>query len=345
VDPTADDFERHLAAAWPVAAWQDVTVVVAVSGGADSVALLRAMHALRSGGAGRLVVAHCNHRLRGAESDADAAFVGKLCRRLGVACNTGIVEVTDRGDGLEAAARASRYEFLGATGNRLGARYLATAHTADDQAETILHRILRGTGLTGLAGIPRVRPLTELTTLIRPLLGARRNDVLAYLARLGQDYREDSTNAQPAFTRNRLRHDLLPQLARDYNPNVVEALLRLGQLSGEAQEVLNALAAKLCDEAATRLPGGGWEIDVTLFRDRPRYLIREALIKLWQTSNWPQQAMGQAEWAALAELILSRSKGQRLTFPGNVQAERPGDGDTLTLCRSVSPPPAMGFMG
>src|SRR5688572_29033082 len=208
------DFELRLATDWPPAAWREVTVIAAVSGGADIVALLRALLAIRQQGAGRQVAAHCNHRLRGAESEADAAFVADLCRQLGLTCEIGIVDVSqaaNSGDGLEAAAREARYGFLKSVAARHGARYLATAHTADDQAETLLHRIVRGTGLAGLAGIPRVRPLNELTTLIRPLLGARRSEVLAYLADIGQEYRHDASNLDRRFTRNRIRHELLPR--------------------------------------------------------------------------------------------------------------------------------------
>ena len=171
--PALHPLETRLAEAWPPEDWQDVTVLVAVSGGADSVALLRAIVALKTAGEGRLVAAHLNHQLRPAEAEADQALVVELCRRLGVACEVGRVRLDLAGpegrDGLEAAARRARYQFLEATAARLGARFVVTAHTADDQAETILHRILRGTGIGGLSGMARARPLGP-ATLIRPLL-------------------------------------------------------------------------------------------------------------------------------------------------------------------------------
>ena len=230
--------EEKLAASWPPAAWQDLTLLVAVSGGADSVALLRALTAVQGGGSGRIHAAHFNHHLRAAESDADQAFVVELCHGLGIACEVGhtagsLAEVP--GTGLEEAARAARYDFFRQAAERLGARYLATAHTADDQAETILHRVIRGTGVAGLAGIARVRSLGPAVSLIRPLLGVRRGEVLAYLEELRQPYRRDSSNDDRRFTRNRLRRELLPLLASQYNAGVVEALLRLGSLAGEAQ--------------------------------------------------------------------------------------------------------------
>jgi tRNA(Ile)-lysidine synthase len=315
-------FEQRLAADWPPAGWQEVTVVVAVSGGADSVALLRALQALKTAGAGRLIAAHCNHRLRGDASEGDAAFVKELCQRLRVPCEVGMVDVpaSERGDGLEAAARGARYAFLSQIAQQHGARYLATAHTADDQAETILHRIVRGTGLAGLAGIPRVRPLNPLTTLIRPLLWARRHEVLEYLSGLDQDFRQDATNLESRFTRNRIRLELLPQLAEQFNPAIVEALLRLGQLAGEAQEVLSSAADELFERAVSRMGSAGWRIDARPLHGQPRYLIREMLIGLWRQAGWPEQSMGLTEWQRLAELLTSEQPATHV-LPGNVTAQ------------------------
>jgi tRNA(Ile)-lysidine synthase len=148
---------------------------------------------------------------------------------------------------------------------------------------------------------------------------------------LGQDHRDDASNAQRSFTRNRLRHDLLPQLAREYNPAVVEALVRLGQLSGEAQEVLNALATNLRDAAATRV-SAGWRIDLPPLHGQPRYLVREMFVRLWQQSGWPRQAMGLAEWDSLADLAAADPAPRKLELPGNIEVERVGD--VLTVSRA-----------
>jgi tRNA(Ile)-lysidine synthase len=179
--------EQQLVASWPPGGWNEVTVLLAVSGGADSMALLRAMDAVHAGPPGRLGVAHFNHRLRGADADADEQFVVEQCQRSGRTCHLGRRESLSPdagGDGIEAAARAARYAFLQEVAHRIGARYVVTAHTADDQAETILHHILRGTGLAGLSGIPRTRPLGEAVTLIRPMLDISHDDVLDYLKAL-----------------------------------------------------------------------------------------------------------------------------------------------------------------
>jgi tRNA(Ile)-lysidine synthase len=314
--------ESQLAAAWPPSDWGDVTVVVAVSGGCDSVALLRAMQAVRTDGAGRICVAHLNHRLR-AEADEDEQFVLDLCRRLGVTCEVGRVDVeqlaAESGDGIEAAARQARYDFLEHVAGRLGARFLATAHTADDQAETILHRIVRGTGVRGLSGMARIRPLGH-ATLIRPLLGVRRAQLQAYLDAVGQSYRNDSSNADLRFTRNRIRHELMPQLRDRFNSGVTDALLRLGALAAESQEVIDALVAERMDRCVVIEGPAVVRIAVAELANQPRYLVRELLMAIWRRQSWPMQAMGRREWDELSELAASVSLPRR-SLPGGVTLE------------------------
>ena len=329
--PPLHAFESKLAAAWPPEAWQDVTVLLAVSGGADSVALLRAMGALKARGPGRLTAAHLNHQLRPEESEADEAFVVDLCRRLGVPCRTHRANVGQlaaaSSDGLESAARKARYDFLQDTAARLGARYVVTAHTADDQAETILHRIIRGTGIAGLAGMARARPLGPAATLIRPLLGFRRTEIVEYLDDLGQPYCSDSSNDDTRLTRNRVRHELLPQLAARFNPGVVEALLRLGSLAGEVQTVVGRIVEDLADRCVIRQGSNTVEVRIGPLVGQPRYVVRELLAAVWQSQPWPLQAMGFVQWDLMADMILacpedSTSGARKHTFPGGVLAER-----------------------
>ncbi|HUT88592.1 MAG TPA: tRNA lysidine(34) synthetase TilS [Thermoguttaceae bacterium] len=327
--------ESELAAAWPPEAWKDVTVLLAVSGGPDSVALVRAMTTLKGDGRGRLLAAHVNHQLRGDDSEADEAFVVELCRGLGLPCEVHRAQVeqlaADSSDGLEAAARSVRYELLGQAGCRVGARYVVTAHTADDQAETILHRILRGTGIAGLSGIARARPLGP-ATLIRPLLGLRRVQLLGYLDDLGQAYRVDASNVDTRFTRNRIRHDLLPELAARFNPGVVDALLRLGSLAGEVRAVIDGLVEGLRGPCVVEQGSDGIRIRVPPLVDQPRYVVRELLMAVWRDRGWPLQAMGFAQWDLLADMVLacredgtrperSTSVPRKQTFPGAILAE------------------------
>jgi tRNA(Ile)-lysidine synthase len=200
---------------------------------------------------------------------------------------------------------------------------VVTAHTADDQAETILHRIVRGTGIGGLHGMPRVRQLSPAVTLIRPMLSLRRTQLVAYLDDLGQPYRSDPSNEDTRFTRNRIRHELLPQLAEQYNSGVVDALLRLGTLSGEVQSVIDKLVEELIERCVVRETSQRVRIDGAALRDQPAYVIRELLMAVWRERRWPMQSMGFAQWESLAEMVVSKSLPQ--TFPGKVSARKVDD--------------------
>lgn len=333
-------FEIALAEAWPVEKWRGMGVVVAVSGGTDSVALLRGLAVLASGASCRLAVAHFNHRLR-ADAAADAEFVAELAGRLGLPCEIGEADTAAAaraaGDGIEAAARSERYRFLQSAAERIGARYVATAHTADDQAETILHRIVRGTGVGGLAGMPRVRKLSDAVTLIRPMLGLHRDEVLAYLAHLGQPFREDPTNASHAYTRNRIRHGLLPLLKSEYNQDVVAALLRLGIAARDTQHVVRGLVIDLLESAVVftqpsplagegRVRGTGRAtVDCNFLIGEERHVVRELFVAIWRRQEWPRQAMTFAHWDRLAEMAgPGPSAAIKQTFPGEIAAERNG---------------------
>jgi len=328
-------FERSVAMSWPFTQWREVTVVVAVSGGRDSVALLRALARLRelmhedselghrAPPAGRLIVAHFNHHLRAAESDADEAFVRDLSQRLQLACETGHASRLNdaNGKGLEAAARRHRYEFLRTTADRFGARYVATAHTADDHVETILHRIVRGTGVRGLAGIPARRTLSPLTTLVRPLLEIRRSEVESYLNELGQPFREDASNASLAFTRNRIRHELLPLLERNYNSRVREAIERLGELADQSQAIVDSLVATLCTQCVVPRDTRLVTIACTPLRNQPEFLVQELLLAVWRLQHWPLQDMSRRKWQQLSELVQATdSPLPPIILPGNIQA-------------------------
>ncbi|MHB8899106.1 MAG: tRNA lysidine(34) synthetase TilS [Thermoguttaceae bacterium] len=332
---SASAFEAQLVHRWPPPAWADVTVVVAVSGGADSVALLRGLAAVRGPGLGRLLVAHFNHGFRGVESDGDERFVGRLAEKLGLGWVCGRMEAASAGAGAgaesrEETARARRYEFLTRAAEESGARYVACAHTADDQAETILHRVVRGTGIAGLAGMPRCRRLSGAVTLIRPLLEIRRAEVVEYLAGLGQPYRDDRSNADRRFTRNRIRHELLPQLAENYNRAVRDALLRLGRLAGEVQEVVDGLVSELLREGAVEQVNDRVLVRRQQLAAEADYLVRETLLATWQAQGWPLQSMGLEEWDLLVEMLRGDRQekalpGKRM-FPGLIEAERCPEG-------------------
>lgn len=346
--PSIDSFEQQIATQWPPATWCDVTVLVAVSGGADSVALLRALHAIRSrqdSAAGQLIVAHFNHRLRGEESDADERFVLEIARSLELPCEVGRAnwdlerQQADApagsrpgGDirpvgGSEASLRKHRYAFLRQAAKRRGARYVATAHAADDQAETVLHRVIRGTGLNGLAGIRRFRKFFHGVVLVRPMLALRRSDARSYLAAVGQTYREDSSNASHRYTRNRLRLDLIPRIEEQFNASTVPALARLAELAEDVRLVI-------ADQVELLMPCVRFEslervvVDCPPLHRARKLLVRELFVEIWKHQQWPRQAMGFDKWDDLANLALQPLDGAtrlRRTYPGAVAGERMGD--------------------
>lgn len=299
--------------------------IIAVSGGPDSVALLRILVMLQSEGRiGRLVAAHINHRLRGEESDADEAFVRKLADQFrGVTVVAFSIDTkslaADAGDNLESCARNLRYETLAEIADIEEAAWVATGHTADDQAETVLHRLLRGTGLQGLCGIPERRELAPGSEVLRPLLTARRSEVLQYLEEIGQPYRVDSSNRDMRFTRNRIRHELLPQLARDYNPAIVDILCRLATQATDQHGKARAAAAELLQEV--ELPAAGATL---VFRKEPfcrvgRSQTREAFRFVWQREGWPQGDMTFEAWERLAALADQESGA--VDLPGGIRAK------------------------
>ncbi len=319
--------------------------VVAVSGGADSVALLRAM--LDAGATG-VTVAHFNHRLRGAESDADEAFVRGLAATLGVPFRLGSADVTavaDAGrENLEAAARRLRYGWLADVARKTEAGWVATGHTADDQAETVLHRLIRGTGIRGLAGIARERMLEfpfdhppppgtrRRVQLSRPLLTVTRDEIVDYLAALGQPTRTDSSNADLGLTRNRIRHELLP-LLKTFNPDVVAALGRLARQADEADLFTRAEATKLLKEVERPRAGrlvvldvGRFELPTGVPTDLDdavsHYLIREMFRVLWEREGWPTGGMTAEHWQRL--LWIAWEIVPASEFPGGVVARRVG---------------------
>ena len=302
-------------------------LVVAVSGGPDSTAMLHAIWATRLRTHVGMTAAHANHQLRGPESDRDQEFVGELCEQLGVplVCQQLPVEqkAEQPNEGVEQAARRLRQEFFLNTAGSCGAGFVTTAHTADDQAETILQRIIRGTGIAGLAGIPRCRSLASGVQLIRPMLALRRSEVLRYLSHVGQDFREDSSNRDLNFTRNRLRQELLPYLARHLNPQVTDAVVRLGGLAGQAQAVIDGQIRRLESRAIVELCPERVVLDTSRLRRAGTYLICELLRRIWIEQSWPLKEIGQDHFERIAGLVTGQSAAWDL--PGGIRAKRVRD--------------------
>ena len=250
-------------------------LLVAVSGGPDSVALLSLLHRLHSSWSLTLTAVHFNYGLRGAESDDDEEFVAAFCRELGVPLHVRRLEVQARlrRTSLQAEARDLRYRATMDIAEECGADRIAVGHTADDQAETVLLWMLRGAGLTGLSGMPAFRE----GNIIRPLYEIRRQDILAYLHDEGLSFRQDSSNAKPLYLRNRIRQEVLPILQR-LVPSSVDALCRLANVCREDDRYLDEQVATLCDAQVKQERDGAWVMD-RLFLEGLPLAIRRRVVR------------------------------------------------------------------
>ena len=306
-------------------------LLVGVSGGADSVALLHALIQL-----GRKPHAcHLNHRLRGADSDADAEFVRQLAQRHGLPFTIEKRDVAalaaDRKLSLEDAARRARHEFFAAIAERTGIKTLALAHTADDQVETFLLKLLRGAGATGLSGMELERRLGAVR-VIRPLLGVRRSDILEYLAAEKASWREDASNADPRFTRNRIRHVLLPLLEREFNPAVRETLLRTAEILRDEDSYLTRHVSGTVYSPACC----GDEIDVEALAGWPP-AVQRRVVRLWLG---PETELGFEHIEAVRDLAVSGCPSAEVHLPDDLIVYR--EYDELKKARRAELEPVRG---
>ncbi len=302
--------------------------VIAVSGGPDSVALAHLMIGLiRQGKIERLILAHVNHQLRGAESDADEAFVRslpELWRQSAVSARSERIDVAAlaKHDNLEEVARRERYRWLAQVARDEQATWVATGHNADDQAETVLFRLLRGSGVLGLGAMSECRMLDAGVSLMRPLLGTGRQQILEYLLDKQITYRVDSSNRDLGFTRNRLRLELLPLLKSNYNPAIVETLCRMADQARELHAEIAAAAGQVLQKAELSRAGDILVFAVDRLRDQTANLVREMFRLVWQREDWPMGDMDFERWQRLVEIV--HGLRPACDFPGAIHVRRVG---------------------
>lgn len=289
-------------------------VVVGVSGGADSIALA---DALARSHQTQLTIAHLNHLLRLEESDADAEFVEGFANNRGLRFVCERIDVAgtaaDQGRNLEAVAREVRYDFLTRAARTVGAGIVCTAHTRDDQIETILMRIIRGTGPEGLRGIHARRELDEGLALIRPLLEVSRSEVIEHCQHRGLRFRSDSSNGDLDLMRNRVRLELLPQL-RSFNPRLDEAVLRMAGLVGEDDERLSLEADALLRESM----GDDDSLKLGLIGGS-HVSIRRRVLRIWlREVRGDLRRIDGVHLAAIERLLREGEKGKRVELPGGL---------------------------
>lgn len=325
-------FAQRLFAEWTRLALplKDERVVVAVSGGADSLALLLALEELTGADKLALVltVAHLDHGLRAEAGRSDARWVAEVATGLGFEAALGRASVTERaeatGDNLEQAARRARYEFLAATAGERGARLVLVAHTLDDQAETVMLRLLRGSGAEGLSGIEPVRRLDEgqEVLLARPLLRwARRSDTEQYCRHRGAQWLVDTMNTDERFARVRVRRRLLP-LMQSFNGRVVEALARTAELLREDSAVLERAAAELLSAASEDKAQKVSPLLIDVLRGAPPALRRRALRQWLARGRGGLRRLEMTHLLAVEALLAGERGGRVAELPGGALVSR-----------------------
>jgi tRNA(Ile)-lysidine synthase len=304
---------------------KDLRLLVAVSGGIDSVALVHALLEIAGGNRLKLSIGHVNHGLRGSESEADQRAVSELAEQLGLPFWARRVDPEQRRSDcssrerptLQEAARTLRYQALREMAAEADCQRLATAHTADDQAETVLLRLLRGSGPDGLAGIPERSPDD---VVVRPMLHVSRQEIESYAATRGFLWREDRSNSSSAYARNRLRLHWLPGLAKDFNDQLLRAIGNLAEAQRRDSEWIATLVER---EAAVRfIPESGW------LRMAPEGwdVLPEALAR--RLARWGLRRCGgerdtsRVHLERMLDFLRSGRGGTRIELPGGIRLER-----------------------
>ena len=309
-------------------------LLVAISGGPDSVAAIHALQRIRSRSRFELAAAHLNHGLRDAESDRDERFVRELCGRLEIRL------VVERAQGLkppnlEERARKLRYEFLNRTADALGAQSIILAHHQDDQAETVLLRLFRGAGISGLAAMAELGP----GRLMRPMLSLDRAAILAYLRAIGADYVVDSSNLEIGTLRNRVRAELLPHLERDYSPRLARRLALLASEMRALDSFVMAEAGRSLDERLILAPdmseNASWRMDVRGFKSVSHTLSRAVLRELIKRAVGDLRRIERVHIEAMWRLAAGENPSAMVVIPRGWRFRR--EYDTVVLENHSAP--------
>ncbi|MBS3766183.1 tRNA lysidine(34) synthetase TilS [Candidatus Bipolaricaulota bacterium] len=290
-------------------------MLISVSGGIDSTVLLHVLSDLKEEFELELSVAHLDHGIRGQASARDAEFVRKEAKKMGLDSTIGkrpVEEVSEEKNlSLEEAAREIRYEFLSEVSEDLNSDYVALGHNRDDQAETILMHVIRGSGLRGLGGIEEVRG-----SYIRPLLKTSREEIKDYASAEELDYRRDGTNRDTSYTRNRIRHELIPELEGNYNPKIKETLTGLGSLAKEAQSFISGKAAELRKEIRTKKDEPGVHFSRDGLSGAHLYLKKVTIRQLIKEAKGDLKDVNSDHVRQVAEKLEEKPARTRLDLPG-----------------------------
>ena len=306
------------------------TVVVGISGGPDSMALLHLLLDLNKslGWDLKLHLAHLNHQLRADEAEKDAAFVQALGDNLSLPCTIEVRDIArlagQAEGGVEEVGRRERYAFFERVCKQIRAQVVALGHHADDNAETVLHRILRGTGLRGLAGIRRSRKLHPESDvrIIRPLLRWTRRELVEYLGKAGIAYREDETNLTNEPMRNRLRNVVLPLIEAEVNAQVREALLRLAEQATWHDEFLQEVARGVFERLVLSRTESALVLEASALKCESRVVQAEVVRLAYLTFGLGEQDLAFTHLASALDLLADPASGRQAQLPGQVTLEK-----------------------
>ncbi len=290
-------------------------VLVAVSGGADSVCLLRVLAVLKDKLGITLTVANMDHCLRGKESERDSLFVRDLAEKTGLPLAFRKIKIrSGKAEGLsfEEKAREERYRFFGDAARENGCNVIATGHNMDDQAESVMMRVLQGSSLAGLAGIPPVREDGDMR-IIRPLIRVSRQEILFFLGRSRQTFVEDSSNRDTKFLRNKVRLEILPFLEK-FNPSLKRNLVNLSDTLREDLELIRSVKAD-----GVKGLRGRCDIDISDILVLPKTVRKDMLKELFRAAGGEVKKLTYRHWMDMDEFVKSAGKGKSLHLPGGVK--------------------------
>jgi len=297
-------------------------LVLAVSGGVDSMVLLHAVWQLRDLIYGMVTAAHVNHGLRGHESDLDEQLVQAVCRQMQIPLAIrklaeGDVLKNSNGS-LEESARQARYQFLTQVARERNNACVVTAHHQQDQVETVVFHLLRGTGLRGLRGMPEDRELSPGVRLIRPCLTMSRQQMLEYAASHQIAFREDSSNVSMDFSRNRIRHVLRMQ-SQQGEGELAQCLSRLADQAARTTGAVDAVAGLVLEQSSVEFSAQQVILDRRRIVAWDEPFVRQALVVLWTRCDWPRQQMSAMHWHRLSQQVFT-GQPRQWTFPGGIRA-------------------------
>ena len=322
-------------------------VLCAVSGGADSVAMLHILRELNEVQQldWKIEVAHVNHQLRGKASDEDEEFVRNLCAKHSIPFHSERVDVKALQEAerrtAEEAGRVLRYQYLERKSVELGAQKIALAHNLDDQAETILHRILRGTGLRGLKGMAPIRVISKKHDLfaIRPLIELERYEIEGYLRERGIAYKTDLSNFDGVHTRNRIRHKLLPMIESEFNPRVKMALVKLGQTAGSFYLLLREIANEVYENTKMISNEGEVCLSVEEFAKLPPAIQTLIIDRAVKTVLGRVPQLNFEHYLEIISLCGEHGYQKAIRLPRGLEARR--EGYVLKIAKPQAPPPPL----